>query len=67
MDCHKEVGKDVAELKGHHGRIDTTKDCKECHAEHKGRRDKVSWAFGAGPEPDRRQLATADHRQDGLG
>ncbi len=42
MDCHKDVGKDVAEKRGHHGRIDTTKECKECHAEHKGRDEKVA-------------------------
>lgn len=42
MDCHKEVGKDVAAKKGHHGRIDTTKECKECHAEHKGRAFKAA-------------------------
>jgi hypothetical protein len=42
MDCHKEVGKDVTEKKGHHGRIDTTKECKECHDEHKGRDFKAA-------------------------
>ncbi|GAB5606009.1 cytochrome C [Sideroxyarcus sp. TK5] len=42
MDCHKDVGKDVAEKKGYHGRIDLEKDCKECHAEHKGRDFKAA-------------------------
>ncbi|MEQ1914987.1 MAG: cytochrome C, partial [Sideroxydans sp.] len=42
MDCHKDVGKDVSDKKGHHGRIDTTKECKECHAEHKGRDFKAA-------------------------
>lgn len=42
MDCHKDVGKDVAEKKGYHGRIDMEKDCKECHAEHKGRDFKAA-------------------------
>ena len=42
MDCHKDVGKDVAEKKGHHGRIDLEKECKECHAEHKGRDFKAA-------------------------
>ena len=42
MDCHKDVGKDVAEKKGYHGRIDLEKECKECHAEHKGRDFKAA-------------------------
>lgn len=42
MACHKDVGKDVADGKGHHGRIDTRKECKECHAEHKGREFKAA-------------------------
>jgi hypothetical protein len=42
MDCHKDVGKDVSDKKGHHGRIDTSKECKECHAEHKGRDFKAA-------------------------
>ncbi len=37
MDCHKEVGKDVAGKRGYHGRLDAAKECKECHTEHKGR------------------------------
>ncbi len=42
MDCHKDVGKDVAEKKGHHGRIDLEKECRECHDEHKGRDFKAA-------------------------
>jgi hypothetical protein len=42
MDCHKDVGKDVAEKTGYHGRIDAEKECKECHAEHKGRDFKAA-------------------------
>jgi len=42
MDCHKDVGKDVSDKKGYHGRIDTSKECKECHAEHKGRDFKAA-------------------------
>lgn len=40
-DCHKEIGKDVAELKGFHGRQKEQKDCKACHSEHKGRDAKI--------------------------
>ena len=28
-DCHKEVGKDLSEKKGFHGRLDASKECKE--------------------------------------
>ena len=42
MDCHKEIGKDVAEKAGYHGRIDLEKDCKACHSEHKGREFKAA-------------------------
>ncbi len=42
MDCHKDVGKDVNEKRGYHGRLDATKECKECHAEHKGRDFKAA-------------------------
>ena len=40
-DCHKAVGKDIAEKRGFHGRIKEQKDCKECHTEHKGRAAKI--------------------------
>jgi hypothetical protein len=36
-DCHKDVGKDLAEKRGFHGRIKEQKECKECHPDHKGR------------------------------
>jgi hypothetical protein len=42
MDCHKDVGKDVNEKRGYHGRLDPAKECKECHAEHKGRDFKAA-------------------------
>jgi len=42
MDCHKDVGKDVADKTGYHGRIDSSKECKECHSEHKGRDFKAA-------------------------
>ncbi|MBI5006937.1 MAG: cytochrome C [Nitrosomonadales bacterium] len=40
-DCHKDVGKDVSEKRGYHGRIEEGKDCKECHTDHKGRDAKI--------------------------
>jgi nitrate/TMAO reductase-like tetraheme cytochrome c subunit len=41
MDCHKDVGRDVKEKKGLHGRQLTVKACKECHTDHKGRAAKI--------------------------
>lgn len=41
-DCHKEVGKDIAEKRGYHGRLDENKECKECHSDHKGRDAKIA-------------------------
>ena len=35
-DCHKEVGADVLNQKGFHGKL-KEKECKECHTDHKGR------------------------------
>jgi hypothetical protein len=40
-DCHKEVKADVLNKKGFHGRLDSEKDCKECHTDHKGRDAKI--------------------------
>lgn len=40
-DCHKEVAKDIADIKGFHGHQKVQKDCKECHSEHKGRDAKI--------------------------
>ncbi len=42
MDCHKDIGKDVAGKSGFHGRLDAAKECKECHTEHKGRDAKIA-------------------------
>ncbi len=36
-DCHKEVGADVLNHKGFHGKLKEAKECKECHTDHKGR------------------------------
>ena len=40
-DCHKNVGKDIADGRGFHGRIKPQKECKACHTEHKGRNAKI--------------------------
>ncbi len=36
MDCHKEVGQDVRERTGYHGRL-KPQACRSCHTDHKGR------------------------------
>ena len=38
--CHKEVGADILNHKGFHGRLEE-KVCRECHTEHKGRNAKI--------------------------
>jgi len=40
-DCHKEISKDITEMRGFHGRMKEQKDCKECHTDHKGRAAKI--------------------------
>ena len=40
-ECHKDVGKDIGEKRGFHGRIQEQKECRECHTEHKGRDAKI--------------------------
>ena len=40
-DCHKEVKADVLDKKGFHGRLESEKDCRECHTDHKGRNAKI--------------------------
>ena len=35
--CHKEVGRDIAEKRGFHGRLEAGKECNDCHPDHKGR------------------------------
>ena len=34
-DCHKDVGKDLAEKRGFHGLQAADKECKACHTDHK--------------------------------
>ncbi len=35
--CHKDVGADIRQHQGFHGRRDTQPQCRSCHSEHKGR------------------------------
>lgn len=42
LDCHKEVSKDVQLGRGHHGRMEKDRDCRECHTEHKGRSANIA-------------------------
>lgn len=39
LDCHKEIRSDLDNKKGWHGRVTEvqTRECRSCHAEHKGR------------------------------
>ena len=41
-DCHKDIGKDLAEKRGFHGLQAGNKECKECHTDHKGRDAKIA-------------------------
>jgi hypothetical protein len=40
MDCHKEVGQDMRERTGYHGRL-KTQQCRSCHTDHKGRTAQI--------------------------
>jgi Cytochrome c3 len=40
MDCHKEVGQDVRERVGYHGRL-KPQACRSCHTDHKGRAARI--------------------------
>ncbi|MGZ5275030.1 MAG: cytochrome C [Caldimonas sp.] len=40
MDCHKEVGQDVRNKTGFHGRL-KPQACKTCHSDHKGREARI--------------------------
>jgi hypothetical protein len=40
MDCHKEVGQDVRERTGYHGRL-KPQACRSCHTDHKGRAARI--------------------------
>jgi Cytochrome c3/Cytochrome c7 and related cytochrome c len=40
MDCHKEVGQDMRERTGYHGRL-KPQQCRSCHTDHKGRGARI--------------------------
>jgi hypothetical protein len=41
MDCHKEVGVDMRDRTGYHGRQKTQATCRSCHTDHKGRAARI--------------------------
>jgi hypothetical protein len=41
MDCHKEVGQDMRERAGYHGRQKVQQVCRTCHTDHKGRAARI--------------------------
>jgi hypothetical protein len=41
MDCHKEVGADMRERAGYHGRQKPQATCRSCHTDHKGRAARI--------------------------
>jgi cytochrome c1 len=55
-DCHKEVGKDIAEQRGYHGRLEAGKECNDCHPDHKGR-----WALGVTLDKEKFDHAKTDY------
>jgi hypothetical protein len=40
-DCHKEVGADMRDRKGFHGRQKPQATCRSCHTDHKGRNARI--------------------------
>jgi Cytochrome c3 len=40
MDCHKEVGQDMRDRTGYHGRL-KPQACRSCHTDHKGRNARI--------------------------
>ena len=40
MDCHKDVGQDMRERTGYHGRL-KPQACRSCHTDHKGRSARI--------------------------
>jgi hypothetical protein len=48
LDCHKDLGGELAAGRGLHGRQYRTRPCEECHVEHIGRSTKlIRWPGGA--------------------
>lgn len=41
MNCHKDVGQDVRQQQGFHGRAKQAANCRSCHTDHKGRQAKI--------------------------
>jgi hypothetical protein len=41
MDCHKDVGQDMRERTGYHGRL-KPQACRSCHTDHKGRDARIA-------------------------
>lgn len=37
LDCHKDLGRDMAAKQGFHGRMPKRANCRSCHTDHKGR------------------------------
>src|SRR5262249_59681750 len=47
LDCHKDLGGEIAQGRGLHGRQYRSKPCEECHVEHVGRNTRlVRWPGG---------------------
>lgn len=42
QDCHKEIGADVTQKQGFHGRMKEQRNCAVCHTEHKGRNARIA-------------------------
>lgn len=40
LDCHKDLGRDMRERRGYHGRL-PAQACKTCHTDHKGREARI--------------------------
>lgn len=48
LDCHKDLGAEIAAQRGLHGRPYKGKPCEECHVDHLGRNAKlIRWPGGA--------------------
>jgi hypothetical protein len=41
-DCHKDVGRDMRERTGYHGRQQSQPTCRACHTDHKGRAARIA-------------------------
>ncbi|HET7501568.1 MAG TPA: hypothetical protein VFK02_11210 [Kofleriaceae bacterium] len=53
LDCHKDLGAELAAGRGLHGRNYQGKPCEECHVEHVGRNTKlIRWPGGAATRLD---------------